>query len=282
MNKWYFIIDVEKCENCQNCFLACKDEHVGNDWPGYAASQVHQGPGWIGILQKERGRYPLIDVAYLPLPCQHCEDPPCMKLAKGEAVYKRPDGIVLIDPLKARGQGQLVKACPYGVINYNEELDLPQKCTLCAHLLDEGWTKSRCVQSCPTGALGLRQMDENEARLLIEKERLEVYQEGYHTKPRAYYKNLHRFTRCFLGGSVAAIIDGKEECIAGARVTLLNPAGKEIAEERTDAFGDFKIDKLEKNSGPYKVRIAHPGFITKDLEVELTESLNMGTIYLVT
>ena len=37
MKRWYMVIDVERCENCNNCFLACKDEHCGNDWPGYAA-----------------------------------------------------------------------------------------------------------------------------------------------------------------------------------------------------------------------------------------------------
>jgi Fe-S-cluster-containing dehydrogenase component len=52
MKKWMLIIDVEKCENCNNCFLSCKDEHVGNDWPGYAAPQPDQGPTWIAIGSK--------------------------------------------------------------------------------------------------------------------------------------------------------------------------------------------------------------------------------------
>jgi Fe-S-cluster-containing dehydrogenase component len=57
------------------------------------------------------------------------------------------------DTDKAKGQKDIVKSCPYGTIWWNEEQNLPQKCTLCAHLLDEGWEKPRCVQACPTGAL---------------------------------------------------------------------------------------------------------------------------------
>ena len=104
MDKWNLIIDVEKCEDCNNCFLACKDEHVDNDWPGYAVSQPLHGQLWMNIMRKERGQYPLIDVAYLPVPCMHCDNAPCIKAARDGAVYKRDDGIVIIDPIKAMDQ----------------------------------------------------------------------------------------------------------------------------------------------------------------------------------
>ena len=125
MKKWFMIIDVEKCENCNNCFLSCKDEHVDNDWPGYAAPQPGQGQSWISIYGKERGEYPFIDVAYLPVPCMHCDDAPCIKAAKDGAITKRPDGIVIIDPIKSRGQKNLVKACPYDAIQWNETSRCP-------------------------------------------------------------------------------------------------------------------------------------------------------------
>ena len=160
MTKWNLIIDVEKCEDCNNCFLACKDEHVDNEWPGYTGSQPLHGHRWINILRKERGQYPLIDVAYLPVPCMHCDNAPCIKAAKEGALYKREDGIVLIDPDKAKGRKDILKACPYEAIWWNDEKNVPQKCTLCAHLLDEGWTEPRCVQACPTGALEIvREVD---------------------------------------------------------------------------------------------------------------------------
>jgi Fe-S-cluster-containing dehydrogenase component len=280
MKKWLLVIDVAKCENCNNCFLSCKDEHVDNDWPGIAAPQPGQEPSWIAIQGKERGQYPLIDVAYLPTPCMHCDDAPCLKAARNGAIVKRPDGIVLIDPVKAKGQQQLVRACPYGAIRWNEALALPQKCTFCAHLLDGGWTKTRCVQACPTGALSLRHIEDIEAKSIIAEERLEVYEPGRGTVPRVYYKNLHRFTRCFIGGSVATRPDGGlEECAAGAKVTLLDASGAAVGECTTDAFGDFKFDALEENSGRYVLRITYSDRPPITFEVNLKESLNTGVIF---
>jgi len=280
MKKWHLIIDVAKCENCHNCFLACKDEHVGNDWPGYAAPQADRGQGWISIRGKERGQYPFIDVAYLPVPCMHCDDAPCITAARDGAIYKRPDGIVVIDPVKAKGQKAVVKACPYGAITWNEGLQIPQKCTLCAHLLDEGWTKTRCVQACPTGALSVRHVEDAAMEEIIQTERLEVYQPQFKTSPRVYYKNLYRFTHCFIGGSVALRVDGIEECAEGAHVTLVNAANEKMGEYTTDHYGDFKFDNLEEHSGRYTLRIAYTGYDTKTVEVDLKHSLNVGVILL--
>jgi Fe-S-cluster-containing dehydrogenase component len=280
MKKWHLIIDVAKCENCQNCFLACKDEHVGNDWPGYAASQPDRGRGWITIHGKERGQYPFIDVAYLPVPCMHCEDAPCIKAAKDGAIYKRPDGIVMIDPVKAKGQKAVLKACPYGVITWNESLRIPQKCTLCAHLLDEGWAKTRCVQACPTGALSVRHVEDAEMKEIIQAEQLEIYQPQHNTIPRVYYKNLYRFTRCFIGGSVAVRVDGQEECVEGAHVTLVNAANEKMGEYTTNHYGDFKFDNLEENSGSCTLQIAYKGYDKKTVEVDVKYSLNIGVIFL--
>ena len=71
----------------------------------------------------------------------------------GDAVKKRDDGIMLIDPIRAKGRKDLVEACPYGHIWWNEELQLPQIWPFDAHLLDAGWDKTRGHQACPTGAM---------------------------------------------------------------------------------------------------------------------------------
>ena len=279
MKGWYFIIDVEKCENCNNCFFSCKDEHVGNDWPGYAAPQPNQGTGWMRIIGKERGTFPMIDVAYLPVPCMHCDDAPCLRAGAG-AVLKRPDGIVIIDPVKAKGMKNLVNACPYGAIQWNEELALPQKCTLCAHLLDEGWKTTRCVQSCPTGALGMRYLEETDMEALVKTESLEAYKPGYGTRPRVYYKNLYRFNRCFIAGSVAINVDGKDECAEGAQATLTNGSTQTFSTTATDNYGNFKFDNLEENSGKYTIRITLNGYAAKTIDVEMKESLDAGVFFL--
>lgn len=126
MEKWNLIIDVAKCEDCNNCFLACKDEYFENDYPSYSLAQPRHGHKWINIMRKERGQCPMVDVAYLPIPCMHCDNAPCVKKAKAGGVYKRDDGIVIIDPLKAKGQKDILDACPYRVIWWNEEEKVPQ------------------------------------------------------------------------------------------------------------------------------------------------------------
>ena len=277
MKKWNLIIDIEKCEDCNNCFLSCKDEHVDNDFPGYTAPQVKHGHRWVNIMRKERGRFPQIDVAYLPIFCMHCDNAPCIKAAKDGAVYKRDDGIVIIDPVKAKGQNHLVDACPYGAIWWNEEDELPQKCTLCAHLLDQGWKEPRCVQACPTGALRIVKLEDGEMEEIVKSDSLEPLHPEYNTRPRVYYKNLFRYTRCFIAGSVALEKDGISDCVQGATVTLIKDSDK--TQTTTDTFGDFKFDGLPENSGTYRLEITYEDREVKSLEVEVDKSVSVGTVW---
>ncbi len=165
MARYGLIIDVDKCSGCYNCFVACKDEHCGNDHLPVAASQPEMGHYWMNIVEKERGQYPKVKVASIPVTCMQCAEAPCLAAAAAAgapgAVYRRDDGIVIIDPVKAKGHKALVEACPYGVIFWNEAAGLPQKCTLCAHLLDAGWKEPRCVEACPTGALIFGDLDDS-------------------------------------------------------------------------------------------------------------------------
>lgn len=279
MAKWHMIIDVERCEDCNNCFLSCKDEHMDNDWPGYSVAQPRHGHRWMNIMRRERGQFPLIDVAYRPTPCMHCDSAPCIRAAKEGAVYKREDGIVIIDPEKGAGQKELVKSCPYGAIWWNQEKGVAQKCTFCAHLLDQGWKAPRCVQSCPTGALTVLFCDDSEMEGTASKEGLKVLHPEFKTKPRVYYRNLHRYERCFVAGSIAVQKQGVTDCVKDATVILRSSSGK-VEEAISDLFGDFKLDNLEENSGRYTLEISHPDFNRKELEVEVTASVSLGTIYL--
>jgi Fe-S-cluster-containing dehydrogenase component len=279
MEKWHLIIDVQKCQDCNNCFLACKDEYVGNDFLPYSVAQPKHVHRWINIMRKERGQCPLVDVAFLPVPCMHCDDAPCIRKAKDGAVYKKDNGIVIIDPGKARGQKNIVDTCPYGVIWWNEEHNVPQKCTLCAHLLAEGWKEPRCVQACPTRALRVVKAEDSKMAQIIKDENLEVLRPEFETKPRVYYKNLYRYLKCFIGGSVAIEADGITDCAEGARVTLFKDS-KKIAEAVTDNYGDFKFDNLEENSGKYSLEMIYEGHKKKTLALDLTTSKNIGTILL--
>lgn len=281
MKKYSFIIDVAKCENCNNCFLSCKDEHCGNDWPGYSRPQPLHGQRWMNIETRERGAFPQIDVAYLAKPCQHCDDASCIRAGQG-AVVKRPDGIVLIDPEKARGKKDLVAACPYGAIWWNEELQVPQKCTFCAHLLDGGWRAPRCVQACPTGALTILHGTDEELAEVVRAEGLAILDSGGSaTRPRCYYKNLHRFTDDCLVGSIATTIDGVTECVAGATVRLQDGKGI-IAEQETDDFGDFKFDRLPPGRGDigHELVIVYQNRIAATVRIQKDEPLPLGTIWI--
>ena len=275
MKKWTMIIDVAKCQDCNNCFLACKDEFYGNDFLPYSAAQPRHGHRWLNILRKERGEYPKVDIAYLPMPCMHCDDPPCVKASNQGAVYKREDGIVIIDPEKAKGQKNLLKSCPYEAIWWNEEKDIPQKCTLCVHLLEEGWKAPRCVQSCPTGALSIVSVDDSEIEELKETEGLEPYLPQFKTKPRVLYKNLHRYLKCFVAGNV--VFGDTDECAEGAKV-ILKKDSKAVAEVVTNNYGDFKIDGL--NNGEYELEIQSIDYEKELIAIDLKESLNVGSIFL--
>lgn len=277
MKKWTMIIDVAECTNCQNCALATMDEYIGNDFAGYAAPMPKHGHRWIDIQQKERGQLPMIDIAFVPTMCNHCDNAPCVAKG-GDAVTKREDGIVLIDPDKAKGRKDLVDACPYGAVWWNEELKIPQAWPFDAHLIDSGWTQTRGELSCPTLAMRAFCVDDNELAKLVEEQGLEVLRPELGTKPRVYYRNLWRYTTCFIGGTVSTEIDGAIECVEGAHVRLLKD-GVWVNDATTDAYGDFKLDQLAQESGPYTIEVEVDGKPARSIEApKLAESLFLGEI----
>jgi Fe-S-cluster-containing dehydrogenase component len=272
MKKWNMVVDVALCHDCNNCFLSCKDEYVGNDFPPHSAPQPWSGHRWMNIERKERGQFPMVQVAYLPLPCQHCDNAPCVT-ADG-AVYKRADGLVIIDPVKAKGRKEIAGACPYQVIYWNDELGLPQKCTGCAHLMDDGWTETRCTQVCPTGALKLVLAEDSDMAARAKADGLEAYQAAWGSSPRVWYKSLHRWTKAFIGATIA--YKDTDDCAEGAVVTL-SAGGAKIAETTTNNYGDFIFDKLEP--GSYEVVISAAGYKPTSKKVDLKESVNLGVLF---
>ena len=276
MKQYYIICDISLCLDCNNCFMACKDEHVGNKWLPYTHAQPRHGHRWMNILRKERGQFPRIDVAYLPMPCQHCADPPCTKVNPG-CLNRREDGIVLIDTDKAIGDRSLVDNCPFGTIYWNEEAGVAQKCTMCAHILEGGlWERKipRCVHSCPTHALEFYHVEPEEMEKKIEGEALERYRpELGGCGANVYYRNLYRFEKLFIAGG---LLKGGE-CAEGVEVTLTGglSAGQTpgfSATRTTDYFGDFKFDGLDP--GEYTISVA--GIAVKELKID--ESINAGSI----
>lgn len=277
--KWNLIVDVARCNNCRLCFLAVKDEYIGNDFPGVAAAQPAQGHNWLDIRRKERGTYPIVQAHFMPVMCNHCDNAPCMQAARDGAVRKRPDGIVIIDPERAKGQRQIVDACPYGAVSWNEEKQIPQAWPFDAHLLDEGWTRTRIEQACPMQVFRTIKVDDADMRRIQAEEGLEVLEPQWGTKPRIYYKNLHLMTKCFVGGTVVHHVNGIEECAAGVEVVLEHD-GREVGRAATDTFGEFVIDRLEPNSRGYRLTVAGPsGRLAVGFDLG-AESLYLGVLSL--
>lgn len=281
MTRCGMVIDVAHCIGCYNCFIACKDEHCGNDHSPYAAAQPLTGQTWMNVIETQRGQYPKVKVDYTAIPCMHCDDAPCVAASRDGAVYKRADGIVIIDPVKAKGQKELVNRCPYRVIFWNEESQLPQKCTFCAHLLDAGWKEPRCVEACPTGALVFGDLDDPNSAIskLLASTETEVLHPEFGLNEKVRYIGL---PKSFIAGCV--VLGDIDECAKGATVTLEeldvdgNPTGAKQTKV-TDGFGDFEFDGLPANT-KYKLTVSMAGYKDQVLEARTFTSVNLGDIVL--
>jgi len=269
VTKKAFVIDVGRCNGCHCCQIACKDEHVGNDWTPYAKPQPDTGQFWLKLHEYVRGTVPKVKMHYMAILCQHCDEAPCMAACKIDgAVYKRDDGLVIIDPEKCTGCRTCVDACPYDVIYFNEDLNLAQKCTGCAHLLDDGWEVPRCVDICPTQAIRFGEESEF-ADILGEATLLGPADE---TKPRVYYQ---RVPKKFIGGLVYDPI--KKEIVKRARCTLIHSGGGGTRTTTTDGFGDFWFEGLEE--GTFSLTIEADGFEPLTFaSLETTADVNLGEI----
>jgi Fe-S-cluster-containing dehydrogenase component len=256
MKKWNMVIDLALCNDCNCCFMADKDEYTGNDWPPFSKAQPWEGHRWISIDRKERGQFPQVQVVHRPSPCMHCDDAPCVNAASDGAVYKLPNGLVIIDPEKAAGRPEIVDSCPYGAIYWNHDANVAQKCTGCAHLVEEGWVQTRCSQGCPTGALTLVLADDAEMAQKVAAESLEVFRPELGTAPRVYYKDLFRWTKVFVAGS--AFFADSGDCAEGCDVTV-SKDGAVVAEVQTNNFGDFLVDTLDADT-EYAVAIKVAGY----------------------
>jgi Fe-S-cluster-containing dehydrogenase component len=237
------------------------------------------GSDWISIERRTRGNDSMVDVTYVPRTCNHCDNAPCVRAAGG-AIYQRPDGIVIIDPVKSRGRRDLVESCPYGVISWNAEAQVPQKWSFDAHLIDSGWPQPRCVQACPTGAMRSFRLTDEELQELRSRNGLEELRPDLQPRPRVLYQNLHKATRFFLGGTVTRrLADGGIDNVSQARVELVL-AGAPSTGCLSDSFGDFKFDDLAAIEACWTVRVSHPQYGVASAQGTLSESRYIGSLLL--
>lgn len=172
------LIDLSTCVGCYACTVACK---VENGTP----ADIWYAP----VYEMESGTFPNTKRVFIPALCNHCEDPPCMKACPSHAIYKRKDGIVLVDENKCCGAQACVSACPYGAIHFptQNKTETPgvitpfevfwrerrkkqptaMKCTFCAHKISEDGkyvSNPACVETCPVSCRIFGDLDDTKSR----------------------------------------------------------------------------------------------------------------------
>jgi Fe-S-cluster-containing dehydrogenase component len=274
MPRYGMVIDETLCNGCYSCFLACRDEFCGNEYPNYSASQPIAGMNWMRVVERERGQYPKVKVAYTSILCMHCDEALCVQMSQDGTVYRRNDGIVMIDPERAKGQKQVLSTCPYRIIEWNEEQQLPQKCTFCAHLLDKGWKEPRCAEACPTQAILFGDLDDPSSEVsqrLATQKALPLHPE-YNLKEKVTYIGL---PKKFIAGSV--VFGDIDKCAENVAVTISD--GNRRFATTTNNYGDFELDGLEDDK-IYSIRLEYPGYQVKQIRAHTVIDVYLGDIVL--
>lgn len=137
------VIDLDRCSGCDSCVAACKMENQMN------LGVVRNHVSAVGPV----GTFPDIEMYWLPMQCQQCENPACVAVCPTGASYRSDEtGYVLVEKDNCIGCGLCIDACPYGARQLNVELGVAQKCTLCNELTADGSDVPACVHNCNCGA----------------------------------------------------------------------------------------------------------------------------------
>lgn len=143
MTQYAIATDLNRCVQCYACTVACKIVNgvpVGNYWNKVLRIGPNPTPGGSG-------HFPDVEMYYLTVGCQHCQDPECVKVCPTEASRKMEDGTIQIDKSKCIGCQFCAMSCPYGVRYLNEAERVVEKCTLCEQRIAQGEIPE-CVRQC--------------------------------------------------------------------------------------------------------------------------------------
>lgn len=203
MTKLAIGVNLRRCIGCNTCALACKMQN-----------NVPDGMLWNRVLTEgcdrfdsAEGVYPHLTRTYLPLACQHCENPACERVCPTGATYKDDRGRVEIDYDKCIGCRMCMAACPYNArtFNWNDPVratgagygdarvpertrGVMEKCTLCKERTDEG-DEPMCVRCCPADARIFGDLDDLDSAVsrLRRDQGAEVLLEDKGTRPQVFY-----------------------------------------------------------------------------------------------
>ena len=173
MPRYGMVIDLERCIGCQACTVACKMENGIEPGSWIKVKMLDGQP-----LDTAHGQFPNLTMPYLPVTCMHCQNPPCVDACPTDAIYKRVDGVVILESSLCNGCENCLAACPYDAILWNDNAGTASKCHLCAHRIGQG-EEPFCVLCCEGQAMHFGDF----ANSLSEVSQLVASRSGFTLKP---------------------------------------------------------------------------------------------------
>lgn len=172
-----FVIDNRKCIGCHACSTACKSEN-----------EVPLGVSRTWVKYVERGAFPDVRRSFQVTRCNHCENPPCVRICPVSAMVQREDGIVEFDSEACIGCKACMQACPYDAIHIDPARGTAAKCHYCAHRIDVG-LEPACAVVCPTHAIIAGDLDDptSEISRTVAAHRTTVRKPEQGTRPKVLY-----------------------------------------------------------------------------------------------
>lgn len=172
-----FVIDNRKCIGCHACSTACKSEN-----------EVPLGVYRTWVKYVETGTYPDSRRHFQVTRCNHCANPPCVRICPVEAMYQRDDGIVEFDSNVCIGCKACMQACPYDAIHVDPDSSTIAKCHYCAHRVEVG-LQPACVVVCPEQAIIAGDMNDpsSEISYLLARQDVTVRKPEQGTAPKLFY-----------------------------------------------------------------------------------------------
>jgi Fe-S-cluster-containing dehydrogenase component/formate-dependent nitrite reductase membrane component NrfD len=172
-----FVIDNRKCIGCHACSTACKSEN-----------EVPLGVYRTWVKYVETGVYPNSRRHFQVTRCNHCANPPCVRICPVTAMYQRADGIVDFDKSICIGCKACMQACPYDAIYIDPDSNTAAKCHYCAHRTEIG-LEPACVVVCPEQAIISGDMDDptSEIAYLLASQDVTVRKPEQGTSPKVFY-----------------------------------------------------------------------------------------------